>query len=292
MIILNGKKVPTELFPCQETKVKDHFEEWLNDADNVLELKYETDADLILLMFAKCRIDELGYPVTLFMWYMPYGRMDRKFEDDLFTLKYVCKFINTLAFEKVVVMEPHSEKTMELLNNGETLLSHLPKDRVFENRAQDIFIIEEWLPQVMLEIGFSDEKDIIVFPDKGAAKRYSYLPYKNVCIFKKTRDPITRDITEMVLIEGTVTLGAKCIIVDDISTKATTALKAAAVLKNLGASMVILMVAHAEKEVFKGNLLSRTSPIERVYTSTSLMREKHEKIHYLKVSPRKHATSS
>lgn len=272
MLILNGKQVPTELFPNNETKVKDYFEKWLKPKRNVLELKYETDADLILLMFAKCRIDEFNRPVTLFLWYMPYSRMDRPMEDDLYTLPYVCDFINKLSFEKVVVLEPHSSKTVELLEN-----------------VTDLYIMEEWLPKVKEKIGFDVAIDHIVFPDKGAEERNGKLDCNNI-VFQKKRDPVTRQIEkeDMKIIKGSVTSGAKCIIVDDISARATTALLAASILKSLGASMVVLVVAHCEETVFKGNLLSKNSPVDGVYTSKALMSKKHARLHYMKVNVRKY----
>lgn len=83
MLTLNGTKLLTERFPNNETKVKD-FENAIVDGQNILEFKYVNDEDLVTLMFAKKRIDEFNVPCTLFIWYMPYSRMDRKIEGDLF----------------------------------------------------------------------------------------------------------------------------------------------------------------------------------------------------------------
>lgn len=71
MLTLNGTKVLTERFPNNETKVKD-FAEAIVEGNNILEFKYSSDANLLTLMFVKCRIDEFKVPCTLFIWYMPY----------------------------------------------------------------------------------------------------------------------------------------------------------------------------------------------------------------------------
>ena len=265
MLKLNGKKLLTERFPNNETKVKD-FENAILDGMNILEFKYSNDEDLIALMFAKKRIDELGVPCTLFVWYMPYSRMDRKIEGDLFTLQYVTGFINWLNFAKVVVMEPHSDKTMKMLE-----------------RATAIYPVKDWLSEVQNEIGFSEERDHIVFPDKGAAERYANSGYANICIMEKKRNPITGNIEDMRLKEGTVNHGSKCIIIDDLCSKGGTFAWAGSILKSLGASEVYLIVSHCEETIFNGKLLTEGSTISRVYTSTSIMCKEHPNIKYMDI---------
>lgn len=44
--------------------------------------------------------------------------MDRvKNKDEVFTLKYFCEFINSLEFDEVTVVDPHSSVSRALLNN-------------------------------------------------------------------------------------------------------------------------------------------------------------------------------
>lgn len=264
MLILNGKKLLTERYPNNETKVKD-FEDAIIDGENILEFKYTSDADLVELMFAKGRIDEFGGSCTLFIWYMPYSRMDRKIEGDLFTLQYVTNFINWLSFTEVIVMEPHSDKTMKLLE-----------------RATAVYPVKDWLAKVQEDIGFG-EGDFIVFPDKGAAARYADSDYANICIFEKKRNPITGNIEDMRIKEGTVNPGAKCIIIDDLCSKGGTFAWAGSILKSLGASEVYLVVSHCEETIFEGKLLAEDSPISKVYTSTSIMCKEHPKIKFMDV---------
>lgn len=260
MVKLNGKQIVTERFPNNETKVKD-LEEYIKKEENILEFKYITDADLVTLMFVKQRIDEVKVPCTLFIWYMPYSRMDRKIEGDLFTLKYTCDFINWLKFTKVVVMEPHSEKTVQMLE-----------------RVQPIYPVKDWVKAEKLS-----NQVQVVFPDKGAAARYANSSYKNVCIMEKKREPITGKIENMRIKEGTVIPGSKCIIIDDLCSKGGTFAWAGSILKDAGASEVVLVVSHCEETIFEGTLLKENSPISMVYTSTSIMDKEHPKIKYMDV---------
>lgn len=264
MIKINGYTIQTERFSNNETRVKD-FEQHLfleGMRENVLEFKYFNDEDLPLLMFVKDRIDEFDVPCTLFIWYMAYSRMDRKIEGDLYSLKPICKFINWLNFAKVIVVEPHSDKTMQLLE-----------------RATAVFPVKDWIKPDKL-----GEDVQIVFPDKGAVARYSDCGFKNVCVMQKTRNPFSGWITDMKLKEGTVMAGAKCVIIDDLCATGGTMYRAANILKEAGAGEIVLVVTHCETKVFDGDLLKDDSPISKIYTSRSIMCVEHSKIHYMDIN--------
>lgn len=272
MIKLNGYEIQTERFPNHEARVKD-FEQHIfleGTRENVLEFKYFNDEDLILLMFVKKRIDEFNVPCTLFIWYMSYSRMDRKIEGDLFNLKYICSYINWLNFARIIVMEPHSDKTMQLLE-----------------RATAVYPVKDWIkPEKM------DDNVQIVFPDKGAVARYSDCDYKNICVMQKTRNPFSGWITDMHLKEGTVIPGAKCIIIDDLCATGGTMYRAANILKEAGASEIVLVVSHCEEKVFDGELLKEESPIKKIYTSKSIMSIEHPKIQYMDIDVMRYVNES
>jgi len=264
MIILNKHQLITEQFPNGETKVKD-FDQWIK-ADNLLEFTYQEDGDLIRLFFVKKRLEEAGASCKLWIRYMPYSRMDRKIEGDLFTLKYVAAFINSLQFDKVYVIEPHSETTLTLLENSVAIYPAL-----------------DWLPKLMEKLEFSDN-DRIVFPDKGAAARYLNSGYEDACVFEKQRNPQTGRIEAMKLKTGNIVKGAKCIIVDDLCSAGGTFLWAGKILKEMGASEIYLLVTHCEPRIFKGTLLEEDSPIDLVFTTDSMMNTTHPKLNYINLT--------
>lgn len=262
MIKLNGYEIQTEKFANNETRVKDFEHHILEKGkQNVLEFKYFNDEDLVLLMFVKRRIDEFDVPCTLFIWYMSYSRMDRKIEGDLYNLKYICEYLNWLNFAKVVVMEPHSDKTMQLLE-----------------RATAVYPVKDWIKPENL-----GDNVQIVFPDKGAVARYSDCGYKNICVMEKHRNPYTGWIEDLHLKDGTVIPDGKCIVIDDLCGTGGTMLRAANILKELGAREIVLVVSHCEKKVFEGDLLKDNSPISKLYTSKSIMSIEHPKIQYMDI---------
>lgn len=261
MILLNKSKLTIEHFPNQETKIKDFAS--LLTGNNLIEFSYQSDEDLIHLLFVKKYIDEHNQSCNLWINYMPYSRMDRKIEGDLFTLKYITEFINSLAFDKVYILEPHSQVTVDLLVN-----------------SQAIYPVLDWLPQLMEELQFT-ENDRIIFPDKGAAARYKDSSYQNICVFEKTRNPFTGRIENMILKEGNLPANAKCIIIDDLCSAGGTFLWAAQILKEMGAAEIHLLVTHCETRALSGKLLEGNSPISNLYCSTSMMDIAHPKIIYL-----------
>lgn len=74
-----------------------------------IKLKFENDEDITHLIFLKGHLDENKAKTKLIIGYMPYSRMDRTEGMRVFTLKYLCKIINSLNFESVEIYEPHSD---------------------------------------------------------------------------------------------------------------------------------------------------------------------------------------
>jgi ribose-phosphate pyrophosphokinase len=260
MILINGKELQTEQYPNRETKVKDFFA----DGAATVELKYNDDRDFVKLMFAKAQLDALGVSADLFIHYMPYSRMDRKIDGDMFTLKYVTDFISKLKFDNITVMEPHSAKTMELFAD-------------FGITVRDIYPTKEWVKNVMAMEQFG-ANDHVVFPDKGARQRYETDNLSNVLMFDKVRDAATGKIKGIDLTSGTVNKGSKCVIQDDLCSKGGTFMGVGKVLKERGADTVLLLVAHCEDTIFDGGILKDGSPIDTVYTTNSILTGTHPKI--------------
>ena len=233
----------------------------------VLNFKYHTDIDLVNLYSINKIIStsELKkHKVNLFIWYMPYSRMDRKIEGDVFTLEYVCLMLNSMCLDKVYIVEPHSNVTMNLLKN-----------------SYAIYPAKEWLPIIKEKVGFKPT-DSIVLPDKGAKKRYGEFE-KDICILDKKRNPTTGEILSMNIIEGSVNKDSTCIIIDDLCSKGGTFEYAARILKSLGAKKVYLVVTHCEENIFNGKLLDSDSPIDKIFTSRSILSTEHEKIEFIDI---------
>ncbi|MBD2872318.1 ribose-phosphate pyrophosphokinase [Paenibacillus arenilitoris] len=262
MMKLNGKELSFKTFPNGETLVDgEQILTHMTDF-NAIYWKYEDDGDLIRLMFVKSYLDARGANCSLTIAYMPYSRMDRVEGTSVFTLKAAAAFINSLRFESVTVIEPHSDVTPALIDRSLTKYPTL-----------------QLIGQVAAEIGFDPEQDYLFFPDAGAQKRYSKVTgYKQLVGFKE-RDFRTGDIKSLEVV-GQLPAGAfKAIIVDDLCSYGGTFLRSAEKLKALGATNIYLLVAHCEKSIYKGKLLG-SGLIDRVYTTDTILEPGgHDDIH-------------
>lgn len=266
MIKINDRLVEFKTFPNGETLlVKESLQNSIHEnKENAIHFKYESDADLIKLMFVKNHIDSLtglfNMKFALYIYYMPYSRMDRSEDLSPFTLKHVAKLINDLNFNQVFVIEPHSDVTPAVLD-----------------RAESVFVNFDLIEKVKEEVGFDENEDYIMFPDAGASKRYSKMKAKNVAIGHKERDFETGKITgfNLILNNGLAT-GNKVIIVDDMTSYGGTFVHSAKALAEKGFDEIYLLVAHAENSVLHGNPTTGVNlfdHITKLFTTDSLITE-------------------
>ena len=265
MILLNGKELQFTTFPNGETKFDDDAVNeiiWTMDFCNV-EVKYESDTDLIQLMFLKKHIDKVPRQVILTMKYFPYSRMDRSVDNSVFTLKYVAEFINDLNFYKVNVVESHSDVTTALL------------DRV---RNFDT-ISKELAYQIMLNFKLQPRQTCIYFPDATAEKRYGkFFPEMKLLKGLKHRNFKTGEIESLEIIGGMDLSDYDVIMVDDLCSRGNTFYYGALELEKLGAKNMYLAVTHCEDTIEKGKLLGMDC-IKKIYTTDSLLTIEHPKLH-------------
>lgn len=264
MIKVNNKLIEFKTFPNGETHLDAEqimkSMSFLGVLNDVL-FKYESDTDLIHLMLVKRFLDEAtDKKSTLNISYMPYSRMDRRMGTDVFTLKYVCDFINSLNFSVVYVHESHSDVSLALLNNSVGL----------EDGAHLFEVVSH-------EVDFDKEKDFVFYPDAGAQKRYSKLGVKNELVGFKKRNTETGRIDSLQVV-GEIDPGSKVIILDDLSSYGGTFMMSAEKLKELGAGDIFLAVTHCEESIFKGKI-PESDLIKKVFTTDSIINEsQHEKV--------------
>jgi len=228
MIKLNNVEIDFEMFPNKEKKVI--VEEYLLHSSmvNNIIFKWESDADFINLMFVKKEIDKFSLHQTnkLLIAYMPYSRMDRV-ENECFTLKYICEVINTMGFDSITVIEPHSDVTIALLNNA----TAFEMSKILFDEAISTCVVD-----------FNRDEDFVCYPDATAHKRYSKMGDYNAIIGMKDRDFETGWIKnlELFIPSGKSVNGKNVIIIDDICSKGGTFIMTAKKLRSRGAKSVTL----------------------------------------------------
>lgn len=273
MLILNGCEIEKKYFPDGTFNLTKLPAEAMRVAaeqnGSIIKWQFEEVAEQVLLYNLVCHLRyDLGHQnIILFMPYLPNARMDRVHEEttEVHTLRHFARFINSLHFSMVFILDPHSDVAPALFDN---LIVTRPNEIVGG-------LINELQP------------DYLFFPDEGAAKRYmGAFPNMKYLYGEKVRDWETGKIQSLRLcnpfdISPSQMDGASALIVDDICSYGGTFLRAGKLLKDAGFAEVTLYVSHCEKSVFAGNLLKENSPIDHIFTTDSLVLPPHDKISVL-----------
>lgn len=264
MIKVNGIVIEQNHFPDHTLFIKPMAHTQLI---NQFEWHYESDAELFTLI---CLRKHYIGAAHLILPYVPHARMDRvKNSEDVFTLKYFCEVINSLDFQKVKVLDVHSNVSLALLNNVE----QLPVEPH----------ITAALTKVYEDCG---DTPVFYFPDEGAMKRYSEHAPGPYAFGIKKRDWETGQIQGIQIQNKDAIKRQNILIIDDICSKGGTFYHSAKALREAGAANVYLYVTHLEESVLKGDLWTdihnaswmHAEPlINCIYTANPLFNYEHDK---------------
>lgn len=198
----------------------------IRNGDDIMKLAITVDA---LRLSGVTKID-------LVMPYIPYARQDRQcYIGESFSLKVFANLINNLKFNKVLVLDSHSDVATALLDNCKNISN------------------TEYVKQTVLNIG---KELLIVSPDSGANKKINKLVselVKDSSCSKliidtikcdKVRDVSTGELTSFEILSKASLLGKPCLIIDDIADGGGTFIGIAQKLKEQGASNVYLFITH------------------------------------------------
>ena len=244
--------------------------------------KYENESELVTLIYIVNYIRDIyvrSNYITLQMLWVPNARMDRvESEDDVFTLKYFSQIINSLKFNKVIVLDPHSRVTNALIDR----IKVVPAEHFIQKAIHEI------TTKYTFEKDFNDY--LVCFPDNGAFERYSNLKCFDgfTKIFgKKHRDWETGKIVKLDLnVDEDVIRGKNVFIVDDMISSGETLYQFIQKLKSYGALQVYIYCSHLENRIMTepdNNLrqLLDAGGIRCIFTTDSLFNQTHPKIQIL-----------
>lgn len=227
----------------------------LSKLTNVIKLKFENNCDITNLIIAAKYVKEEVPDAALFldMYYVPYSGMDRKINDQLFSLKLFADIINSLDIDTVYAFDVHNQE----------VTSELFKNIVYVD-------IHDILDDVMDDFN----PDILYYPDKGAFKKYMYtVDNRDLPVIhgNKVRDLENKGkiVSYETITNGIDITDKRILIVDDICRLGGTFAWAADELTKLGAKEIALYVSHCESGIFDGKILNDDSLISKVYTTDS-----------------------
>lgn len=170
-------------------------------------------------------------------------RSDRRFNaHESFDLKVIVKFINSMMFDRVEILHPHSPISLALIENS-SAISHF-----------------QYVERAYKTLG----KPVLVSPDAGAYKHTHEIAEKlNADLIPSNKVRI--DGVPYISIQGDVK-GKDCLIVDDLADGGRTFKILAKELKEQGAVSVFLYVTHAQ---FNYGFEELKESIDHVYCTNS-----------------------
>lgn len=267
MIKVNDKKFTIEYFPDKTQRLKADRTE----RDIEIIWKYQDDAELFTVLALARTYKNKGCEVALKMPYIPNARMDRvKSEEEVFTLKVFCELINQMGFERVTVLDAHSNVALALI------------DRVYQMDIAKVIRA--------CALNKLPEDIVLYFPDEGSQKRYADLfpEYRYVYGMKK-RDWATGKIMGLDVIDNGMDLKDKTVLmIDDIVSYGGSLYYSALKLKELGVKNIFAYATHTENSILDGDkgklkTLLDDKTVERLYTTDSLFTGEYENIEVMEV---------
>lgn len=260
MIYLNGNPLPVTLFPDNTSQVW-KLPEHIFDADSNwvhIVWRFEHEGEFMHVAQLKGLLDQYGILASLRLPYLPYGRQDKEISNDsTFALRTFAKLLNTLSFQEVIIVDPHSYVALDEIENSR---SSYP--------AATLRLVMD-----------KTENDLLCYPDKGAREKYAKANNYAFIYGEKVRDQETGNITSYKLIGDPK--GMNVLIVDDICDGGATFKLLAKDLLAAGATEVNLFVTHG---IFsKGLRTLHESGIKKIFTKDGEMSEIQNNLTYRKI---------
>lgn len=237
-------------FPVGEMQVNVEYNHTIQFVD--VNFVFEKNEDIIeLLLFCDAAKRSGKKLANLYMDYVPFSRQDRTNAiGESFSLAVFANLINSLAFEHVHIMDPHSDVTPALIQN--------------------VRVKNQWDLIAPLILKHVHSQFWLVSPDAGALKKTHKLAQllntprlKGVIESSKIRNTSTGEITGTVVHQKELSTVDTFVIADDICDGGRTFIELANQMRRQGANYIDLFITHGfftkGLEVFVGS-------IDHVYT--------------------------
>jgi ribose-phosphate pyrophosphokinase len=180
---------------------------------------------------------------TLIIYCLIGQRSDRRFnENESFDLKVITRFINSMHFDQVQILHPHSAISLALIDNAKKM-SHFP-----------------FVEKTYHALG----TPVLISPDAGAYKT-TYDISQTLKADLVPSNKVRVNGAPQISIQGDV-MGKECLIVDDLADGGRTFKYLAEALKEQGATKVFLYVTHGQ---FNYGFDEEKESIDHIYCTNS-----------------------
>ncbi len=180
---------------------------------------------------------------TLTLYCLIGQRSDRRFHaGESFDLKVITHFINSMNYDQVRVLHPHSSVSLALITNA-IEISHF-----------------KYVQMAYHELG----SPVLVSPDAGAYKA-TYVIAEKLGADLVPSNKVRVNNEPVIRVQGDVD-GRECLIVDDLADGGRTFINLAKALKSQGAPKVFLYVTHGQ---FNSGFEEVAGAVDHIYCTNS-----------------------
>lgn len=255
-MLINKIKFKAPRFNSGELKLsKDFLMSFVKD--NSVDILYNRDEISLFELQMICNYyTSNNIKTNLILTYLPYQRMDHKGNNSVESVKHVAQIFNSLNLNSIKICEPHCD------------LTHF-------NNSSKIKIVELLFEKVKKIINFNDEKDVLVFTDKGSFEKFNYFG-KNKAFCSKERDKKTGWISSLIL-SGQLKDNQKIVILDDIVSSGDTIMETLSEIGKQVKTEVFVVTAHYENNKFNKRLIESKS-IKKIFSTNSLKKKGNKKL--------------
>lgn len=244
------------LFPNGEVgvKIEKRYDMILSKETTIVAKIVNSNEVMELMLVADAYRRLCGGKLNLLIPYTPYCQQDRVAQDgEALSAKVFANLINSLEFNRVGVVDPHSDVMPALINN------------IAICKQKDIINLNSVFTNRVLQGG------VLISPDAGSNKKIgdlaNFFGHKEFIRADKKRDLTNGKIKETLVYTDDLQ-GLDCFIVDDICMGGRTFTELAKILKTKNCGKVILYVTHGfftngTKPLYEGG-------IDEIYTTDSV----------------------
>lgn len=243
MLSLNNQPLNVTVFPDKTSQVWHLPEHTFTSPTAFILWQFENEAEIMHLAQLQMLLRNHGIRTTLSIPFLPYARQDKRISNEsTFALHALFRILNSLNFERLVIMDPHNFEAIRLM-------STCGLDCVYPDEALNDAVE-------------STKSSLVCYPDRGAFNKYSKLYGYNFIYGEKVRDQATGHILSYEVFGDPK--GQNVLIVDDICDGGATFTILAKDLLARGATGVSLFVSHG---IFsKGLKPLLDAGIQRIFT--------------------------
>ena len=214
--------------------------------------------DLELIICANQALKNLGAShISLYVPYFVGARSDRQFQEGgvNYLKQVICPIVNSQNFDRVTVLDPHSDVLEACLNNF--------------RKINNFDLVDDALSWLIKD--GEENKVALVSPDAGALKKIYDVAKRfnitNVTTASKVRDIISGNILRTELPTMDLTDIEHIIIIDDICDGGRTFVELAKEIKKQTNKPIYLIVTHG---IFSAGLEPLTEHIDGIFSTNSV----------------------